>query len=298
MKSQARGAIEMISAMVISGTVGWFVVMSGQPPESVVFWRCLFGALAMLAVCGWLGQLRRGLLSRRQAGLCVLGGVALALNWTLLFGAYGHASISVATIVYHTQPFMLVALGALCFKEKPGARKLACLALAFGGLAAIVAGRPAAALHAGGSFATGVALALGAAFFYAIAAIIAKGLKGVPPHLIVLIQLLIGAALMSPSAALPDQPRAWGLLVAIGVVHTGLMSTLLYSALQKTATSLIGVLSFIYPIVAMLVDALAFDQRMNAIQIAGAALILLSAAAMNRPARAGGPAEADVDRQS
>ena len=50
---------------------------------------------------------------------------------------------------------MLVALGALCFKEKPGARKLACLALAFGGLAAIVAGRPAAA---GGSFATGVAL--------------------------------------------------------------------------------------------------------------------------------------------
>ena len=161
------------------------------------------------------------------------GGVALALNWTLLFGAYGHASISVATIVYHTQPFMLVALGALCFKEKPGARKLACLALAFGGLAAIVAGRPAAALHAGGSFATGVALALGAAFFYAIAAIIAKGLKGVPPHLIVLIQLLIGAALMSPSAALPDQPRAWGLLVAIGVVHTGLMSTLLYSALQR-----------------------------------------------------------------
>ena len=57
-------------------------------------------------------------------------------------------------------------------------------------------------------------------------------------------------------------------------------------------------LSFIYPIVAMLVDALAFDQRMNAIQIAGAALILLSAAAMNRPARANGPAEAGVDRSS
>ena len=185
----------------------------------------------MLAVCGWLGQLRPRLLSRRQAGLCVLGGVALALNWTLLFGAYGHASISVATIVYHTQPFMLVALGALCFKEKPGARKLACGA----GLrrpGGHRRGRPAAA-HAGGSFATGVALALGAAFFYAIAAIIAKGLTGVPPHLIVLIQLLIGAALMSPSAALPDQPRAWGLLVAIGVVHTGLMSTLLYSALQR-----------------------------------------------------------------
>ena len=129
----------MTAAMIISGTVGWFVLAAGVSPRAAVFWRCLFGALAMLAVCGWLGQLRPRLLSRRQAGLCVLGGVALALNWTLLFGAYGHASISVATIVYHTQPFMLVALGALCFKEKPGARKLACLALAFGGLAAIVA---------------------------------------------------------------------------------------------------------------------------------------------------------------
>ena len=123
---------------------------------------------------------------------------------------------------------MLVALGALCFKEKPGARKLACLALAFGGLAAIV--RP-----AGSGFACGRLVRhrrRGLPRSSAIAAIIAKGLKGVPPHLIVLIQLLIGAALMSPSAALPDQRRR-GLLVAIGVVHTGLMSTLLYSALQR-----------------------------------------------------------------
>ncbi|WZB63316.1 DMT family transporter [Achromobacter xylosoxidans] len=112
-----RGALQMTTAMIISGTVGWFVLAAGVSPRAAVFWRCLFGALAMLAVCGWLGQLRSGLLSRRQAGLCVLGGVALALNWTLLFGAYGHASISVATIVYHTQPFMLVALGALCFRR-------------------------------------------------------------------------------------------------------------------------------------------------------------------------------------
>ncbi|MGY2960360.1 hypothetical protein ACVWZP_001309 [Pseudomonas sp. TE36184] len=51
MKSQSRGTLEMISAMVISGTVGWFVIMSGQSPEAVVFWRCLFGALAMLVTC-------------------------------------------------------------------------------------------------------------------------------------------------------------------------------------------------------------------------------------------------------
>ena len=55
MKSQTRGTLEMISAMVISGTVGWFVIVSGQSPEAVVFWRCLFGAMAMLVTCLVLG---------------------------------------------------------------------------------------------------------------------------------------------------------------------------------------------------------------------------------------------------
>ena len=285
----------MTAAMIISGTVGWFVLAAGVSPRAAVFWRCLFGALA--AVCGWLGQLRRGLLSRRQAGLCVLGGVALALNWTLLFGAYGHASISVATIVYHTQPFMLVALGALCFKEKPGARKLACLALAFGGLAAIV-------VAAGSGFACG--------------RLVRHRRRAGPGRRVLLRdrrhhrQGLEGRAAASDRADPASHRR--GADVALGRParpaarlgpacrdRRGPHRPDVDAALQraaKTATSLIGVLSFIYPIVAMLVDALAFDQRMNAIQIAGAALILLSAAAMNRPARAGGPAEADVDRQS
>ena len=219
----------MTAAMIISGTVGWFVLAAGVSPRR--------GVLALpVRRAGHAGRLagaiaRRGLLSRRQAGLCVLGGVALALNWTLLFrlrprihlGRHhrlSHAALHAGRagrIVLQGETGRAQARLPGAGLRRPGGHRR---------------GRPAAALHAGGSFATGVALALGAAFFYAIAAIIAKGLKGVPPHLIVLIQLLIGAALMSPSAALPDQPRAWGLLVAIGVVHS-LMSTLLYSALQR-----------------------------------------------------------------
>lgn len=113
MKAQTRGPLEMISAMVISGTVGWFVVMSGQSPEAVVFWRCVFGAMAMLVVCLVLGVLRRSVISLRQFMLVCLGGLALILNWVLLFSAYKHSSIAVATVVYHVQPFMLVGLGVV-----------------------------------------------------------------------------------------------------------------------------------------------------------------------------------------
>ncbi|MDK4774422.1 EamA family transporter, partial [Serratia nevei] len=52
-----RGSLEMTAAMLISGSIGWFVLMSGQPVVNVVFWRCAVGALVLLAVCGALGQL-------------------------------------------------------------------------------------------------------------------------------------------------------------------------------------------------------------------------------------------------
>ncbi|HGY5758324.1 TPA: EamA family transporter, partial [Serratia marcescens] len=43
-----RGSLEMTAAMLISGSIGWFVLMSGQPVVNVVFWRCAVGALVLL----------------------------------------------------------------------------------------------------------------------------------------------------------------------------------------------------------------------------------------------------------
>lgn len=280
MNTRRRGVAEMTLAMTISGTVGWFAIQSGLAPSAAVFWRCLFGAAAMLIVCAMLGFLRRDVFNRRQFAWIVLGGIALALNWSFLFGAYAYASISVATVIYHTQPFMLVGLGVLLLGERLTLDKLGWLVLSFAGMVGIVLGR---SVSGAGSpdFSIGVLMALGAAFFYAAAALIAKKLKGVPPHLIVLIQLSVGAIMLLPFAGRPAGATSWAMLLTIGVVHTAVMSTLLYGALQKLPTSLVGILSFIYPVVAIIVDWLAFGQKMNLVQFAGAGAILLSAAAMN-----------------
>lgn len=283
MKVKTSGVMQMTLAMVISGTVGWPVVMLGQPATTVVFWRCAFGALAMLVVCALLGLLKKGLLIRRQAAIAVLGGIALVLNWTLLFAAYSYASIAVATVTYHVQPFMLVGLGVLFFGEKLTATKLGWLLLAFVGMLLIITGKQNAG-DASAHYFTGILLALGAAFMYAVAAAIVKQLKGVPPHLIVLIQLSVGALLLAPFAglgSLPSTANTWLLLATLGLVHTGLMSSLLYSAIQKIPTSLVGALSFIYPLVAILVDWRVFGHRLSLLQLLGAAAILLAAAGMN-----------------
>ncbi|WP_269497430.1 DMT family transporter [Castellaniella sp. S9] len=182
----------MTAAMVISGTIGWLVMVSGQPVLEVVFWRCVFGALAL-----WLIGWRMGLLRLRGAGL--------------------------------------------------------------------------------------PALSLAAAFLYALAALWVKQLT-LTPHLIALIQVCVGIAMLAPfahPAALAVQPlSAWASLLVLGVVNTGVMYVLLYGGIQKLPTALTGALSFIYPVVAILVDWAAFGHRLQWPQWIGVAAILAAAAGM------------------
>ncbi|MBA8877085.1 DMT family transporter [Phyllobacterium myrsinacearum] len=279
-RDSVRGSVEMTAAMMISGTIGWFVLMSGQPVLSVVFWRCAFGALTLLGICAALGLLRPNVISLKLFGLAVLGGVAIVFNWVLLFAAYSRASIAIATTVYNVQPFMLVALGALIFKEKLTFAKLFWLAVAFAGMLLIVQAKPGGG-YTGTNYMAGIGLSLGAAFLYAIASIVAKRLKGTPPHLIALIQVCVGIVLMAPLAdfsVMPNGVGQWTSIVTIGIIHTGLMYILLYSAIQKLPTHLTGSLSFIYPIAAILVDYFAFGHQLQPIQFLGSAAILIAAA--------------------
>ena len=279
-----RGTLEMISAMLICGTIGWLVVVSGQPVLDVVFWRCVFGAATLLVICAAMGFLRPGILTRATFGLALLSGAAIVGNWVLLFGSYSRASIAIGTAVYNVQPFLLVLLGALFLGEKVTAQKLAWLGVSFVGMLAIVSAHGEAG-QVGSDYLGGIALALGAAALYAVAALIIKRLTGVPPHLIALIQVVTGVLLLAPWAnlsPLPQASSAWASLATLGIVHTGIMYVLLYGAIQKLPTALTGALSFIYPIAAIFVDWFAFGHRLTLLQWLGVVAILLAAAGMQR----------------
>lgn len=281
---KVRGTVEMVAAMLISGTIGWFVIFTGQPVIQLLFWRCVFGAATLLIVCLVTGTLV-GKLTLRQVGWAALGGAAIVLNWFLMFESFSRASISVAIAVYNTQPFILVGLGAIFFSERITATKLAWLGIAFAGVLLIVYGRPSAAAYAApaSAYVAGVLMALGAAFFYAVTAIVTKKLGNTPPHLIALIHVCVGTLMIAPFADLsnlPTEGRAWRDYVVMGVVYTGLVFALLYGAIQKLPTQSVGALSFLYPIFAMVVDFIAFDHRLKPLQFVGSAAILFAAAGM------------------
>lgn len=282
MDKTVRGAAEMTAAMTILGTIGFFVVISGQAAIDVVFWRCAFGALALFAICAAQGLLRRWI-SLRQLLLAVLGGIAIVINWVMLFTAYGEASIGIATAVYNTQPFILVGFGALFLGERITATKISWLVIAFAGVLFIVQAKSGANRSDGTDYALGIALALGAAFFWAIAALLTKKLTGTPPQLIALVQVCVGVLMLAPFVGwseLPDTGVAWGALVTLGAIHTGLMYILMYGAVQKLPTYLQGAFSFIYPVVAIVVDYAVFGQELHIVQLLGAGAIILAAAGM------------------
>ncbi|MFB7518202.1 DMT family transporter [Streptomyces sp. NPDC056144] len=297
MRSETRGAVELSLAMVLSGTLGVFVVESGASPFEVVFYRCLFGALALGAYSLARGFFTGHGFTPRSFGLALLGGVFIVFNWVFLFEAYAATSISLATVVYHTQPFFLVLLGSVLMRERIAKAKLGWLGVAFAGLVLVSGVGPGDT----GSLA-GLGFALAAAVLYALATFVTKRITGVRPHLIALVQVTAGLPLLLPFVDLGGASGVsggWGWLVGLGVIHTGVMYVLMYAAYAKLPTAKIAVLAFTYPAVAMGVDWAVYGHHIGLVQALGVPLIVLASlkvtlAGTARTARTAGTARTRV----
>ncbi|WP_406373803.1 DMT family transporter [Streptomyces sp. NBC_00647] len=284
-----KGTAQLTAAMMLSGTLGVFVVESGASPFNVVFFRVLFGALALGGYALARGYFRGHGFTPRTLGLAVLGGVFIVFNWVLLFQSYENTSISVATVVYHTQPFYVVLLGALLFRERLTAAKVGWIVLAFAGLI-LVSGVSPADFANGGSYLTGVGQALLAALLYGLSTLVTKRITGVRPHLIALVQVLVGIPLLLPFAdfgAMRGTGADWGWLVGLGIVHTGLMYVLMYAAYAKLPTAKIAVLAFTYPAVAMVMDWAVYGHHIGLVQAFGVPLIVTASLKVTLPRTAG-----------
>jgi drug/metabolite transporter (DMT)-like permease len=280
-ESSGGGTWRMVAAMAISGTIGLVVVESGQAPLTVVFFRCLVGGAGLLA---WLLARRAWRpLSMADLGWLLLGGLSLVANWLCLFSSYRYASISVATVVYQTQPFMLLVLAALLYRERIAPGRLPWLALAMVGVLLSSGLEWGHAEHAPRW--QGVALACAAALLYAISTLATQRLKHLPSAQIAAVQMGFGVIALAPLAlplGTPLTPKGMAALATAGLVHTAFMYTLMYAAFQRLSSQAIAALSFVYPAVALLVDLVWFGAVPGPLQWLGMALIVLTVIAHRR----------------
>lgn len=278
------GVWRMLAAMVLSGTIGLVVVESGLPPPLVVLARCVLGAAGLGVWVWWRRQWVA--VGRGDALWIAAGGLALVFNWVALFSAYRYTSIAVATVVYHVQPLMLLAVAA--WQGEPiQVRKLPWLFLALLGVA-LASGMISFDGLAQASW-LGVLLALLAAALYTITTVATRRVAQIPPAQVAMLQMALGGAVLGVVAgsavlglAAPGlqqlvlSARSGWLLVVLGLVHTAFMYTLMYAAYQRLAAPAIAALSFVYPAVALAVDLLWFRRVPAPAQLVGMACIVVA----------------------
>lgn len=275
--------IAYIAAMLIFGTLGIFINEARLDSVTIVFFRCLFGAAALTAYCYWKRMFVPVNFQKKNVWLAVISGVLMVTMWVAFFEAIQRIGISVATVVFHVQPFLVLLIGALVLGERITLDKLSWIGVGFAGLL-LATGLHVSGIVLDASYTIGLACTLFAALLYAGVTLITKTMKGMRPHLTALIHCTVGVLMLAFLASWPMTGiggAQWGWLIGLGLIHTALGYVLVYGALPRLKNASIAVLTFIYPAAAVAFDFLVYGHALSVLQFAGLALILLAGAGVN-----------------
>ena len=271
-------------AMLIFGTVG---IVRRYIPMSSAFLACVRGLMGGLFLSVLIWARRKGALPKLKArdALCLAAtGAMIGINWILLFEAYNHTTVAVATLCYYMEPTIVVLLSPLLFRERLTWKKALCAAVSVGGMA-LVCGVVGAGPLQGGQL-RGILLGLGAAVFYAAVVIMNKRLRGIDGYQRTTLQLLSAGLVMIPYLLVAGGFPTAGvsasdiaLIMVLGIVHTGIAYALYFGSMDGLRIQSVAVMSYIDPVSALLLSALFLGEPLTALNVIGACLVIGSAMA-------------------
>jgi drug/metabolite transporter (DMT)-like permease len=227
----------------------------------------------------------------------------VAVPFLLIAAGEQHIASSLAAILIASMPLMVALLSVrLSPEDRPTGLRLVGLAIGFGGVVALlgvdVAGRPGELL--------GAVLVLVATLGYATAPIIVNRrladldpLGPIAASLAMATLLLAPAVLVSPPDEVPPGD-ALGALAVLGVVCTALGLVLFFQLIVEAGPSRASVITYVNPLVAVVLGVLVLDERVGAMSVVGLLAILGGSwlSTRGRPRRRPGrpaPVAADAD---
>lgn len=290
MGKAAAAKVKVISSMFIYGTIGVFVRYIPLPSSVTAMMRGLIGAPFLLLVLLLRRSRPSGKEIKSNLPLLCLSGLMLGLNWILLFEAYRYTTVATATLCYYFAPIFLVAASPFVFKERMTLRKILCILAALAGMV-FVSGVAENGIPSAGEL-RGVLLAIGAAALYACIVIANKKLKNISAYDRTIMQLAVSALVLLPYnllsggfAGMMLSPFICLMLLIVGVVHTGIAYYLYFGSMEELKSQTLAILSYIDPVVAVLLSALVLREPLGGPDILGAVLILGAALVSELPER-------------
>ena len=277
MKKAADPRLMLIASMTIFGTLGIFVRNISVSSGELALYRAVLAALLIgLFLLVTKQRISFGNI-RKELPLLLVSGMAMGINWILLFEAYKYTTVSVATLSYYFAPVIVTAVCPILFREKLTAKQILCFLMSTLGLVLITG----LGGTGGGTDLTGILFGLGAACFYATVVLLNKFIRNVEGIHRTFLQFLAAIVVLVPYVAMTGGSTlgsldrvGWANLLVVGLIHTGVTYCMYFSSLKELPGQKAAILSYIDPLVAVLVSVTVLGEAMTLWQLAGGLLIL------------------------
>lgn len=278
MNKQKSARFMLIISMAIFGTLGLFVRHIAVSSGELALYRAIMAAI-MIGVYLLATKQKIPFRSiKRELPLLLFSGMAMGINWILLFEAYKYTTVSVATLSYYFAPVVVTLVCPFLFKEKLTAKQMICFVMSTIGIVMITG---IGDVSGGGTHVIGILFGLGAAMFYATVILLNKFIKGVEGLHRTFLQFVAAIIILIPYIAATSGVNlrmldglGWSSLLIVGIVHTGITYCLYFSSLKELPGQKVAILSYIDPLVAILISVTILGETMTALQALGGALIL------------------------
>lgn len=276
MKKAPNPRLVLSFAMAVFGTLGLFTRFIPVSSGELALYRA---ALASLLQCGYFAVTGRKVdlkAIRKELPLLLFSGALMGINWILLFQTYRYTTVSVATLIYYFAPLIVTVVSTFLFREKLTGKQILCFVMSTVGLVLIVG-----IGDLGSTNPKGVMFGLSAACFYAAVVLLNKFIKNIDAIQRTLLQFIAAIVVLTPYVALTSgfhlevlDGIGWTCLLVVGLIHTGIMYCLYFNSVQHLPGQEVSILSYIDPLMAVVVSVVILREPLSLTQAIGGAMIL------------------------
>lgn len=276
-----KAKLQCFSSMFLFGTIGLFVRGIALPSAVIALVRGVIGTAFLAAVMAARRKAVDFSAVRRNLPLLTVSGAAIGINWILLFEAYRYTTVAAATVCYYLAPVFVILASPLLLGERITRKKGICAAVSLAGVV-LVSGIFSGNTETSASNGLGILCGVAAAVFYASVVLLNKKINGLTAPERTVFQLGLAAAVLLPyvlcTGGIGDiaslSAKGLLLLLIVSVVHTGMTYVMYFGSIGHLPVQTAALLSYIDPVVAVLLSALVLHESLTLTGILGAALVL------------------------
>lgn len=277
MKRENKARLMILSSMAIFGTLAPFVRNISVASAELALYRAVLASVIIGLFLKLTHQKAVSGATRKELILLLASGVAMGFNWILLFEAYKYTSVSNATLSYYFAPVIVTVMCPVLFREKLTRKQVLCFVMSTVGIVLITG----VGSLGGGTDLIGILFGMSAAVLYASVVLLNKFIRNVEGIQRTFLQFLAAIGVLTPYVLLTGGVTlgamdllGWGCLLVVGLVHTGLAYCMYFSSLKYVSGQQAAILSYVDPLVAVLISVTVLGEPLGLVQALGGTLIL------------------------